>query len=133
MSGPYLMDTHVWLWMNGAPERLGQRVRDVLADARAELLFSAASGWEIAIKSALGRLELPAPPSRYVPQRLADNAIQVLPVTLSHGLGVEALPHHHRDPFDRILVVQAEQEKLTLITADPQFEPYGLSILWAHN
>jgi PIN domain nuclease of toxin-antitoxin system len=133
VTARYLIDTHVWLWMNGAPERLGTSTREVLSDAGTEIYFSAASGWEIAIKTALGKLELPAAPSRYVPQRLADNAIQVLPVTLAQGLGVESLPHHHRDPFDRLLVVQAGQEKLTLITADERFEPYGLSILWAHE
>lgn len=133
MTARYLIDTHVWLWMNGAPERLGSSTRDVLCDSSTEIYFSAASGWEIAIKTALGKLELPAPPSRYVPQRLADNAIQVLPVTLAHGLGVESLPHHHRDPFDRLLVIQAGQEKLTLITADEHFAPYGLYILLAHE
>lgn len=133
MTGRYLLDTHVWLWMNGNPERLGTNTRNVLADAGNELFFSAASGWEIAIKSALGKLVLPASPARYVPQRLAENAIQVLPVSLSHGLGVESLPHHHRDPFDRLLAVQAVQEKLTLITGDDRFEPYGLAILWAHQ
>lgn len=133
MTARYLIDTHAWLWMNGAPERLGSSTREILSDAGTEIYFSAASGWEIAIKAALGKLELPAPPSRYVPQRLADNAIRVLPVTLAHGLGVESLPPHHRDPFDRLLVIQAEQEKLILITADEHFEPYGLSLLWAQE
>lgn len=133
MSRGYLLDTHVWLWMNGAPERLGNRTREVLTDPGNDLFFSAASAWEIGIKHALGKLTLPDAPERYVPRRLTDNAIQVLAVSLTHGLAVASLPAHHRDPFDRLLVAQCHVEGLTLITADPLLAPYGPAMLPARE
>ncbi len=129
MTVRYLLDTHVWLWWNSAPQRLSEAARRVIASGETEILFSAASGWELAIKHALGKLTLPASPARYVPRRIASNGLNVLPVTLSHSLGVADLPHHHRDPFDRLLTVQAMMEGLTLITADRVFRAYGISLL----
>lgn len=131
MSRRYLIDTHIWLWWNSGADQLGEDVRRVIACAGNDIAFSVASGWEIAIKHGLGKLTLPDDPVRYLPKRLASNRMRVLPVVLSHALGVARLPPHHRDPFDRLLVVQAQQEKLTIITADEALSAYDVDLLWS--
>ncbi len=126
-----LLDTHVWLWLQTAPERLTREARELVEDASNDLFLSAASAWEIAIKYALGKLPLPDPPDRYVPSRLALSGTTPLPVEMRHALQVAALPPHHRDPFDRLLIAQAQLEDLVLVTADGQFGPYGIQTLSA--
>lgn len=126
-----LVDTQCWLWMLADPGRLNARARELLSDGRTQLLISAAVAWEISIKHALGKLVLPAPPAEYVPSRMAAQGATALPVQLSHALRAGALPVHHHDPFDRLLVAQAQLEKLTLATADEQLRAYGLDLLWA--
>lgn len=125
-----LLDTHVFLWLQTEPERLGEKLSR-LEDTRNELLFSAASSWEIAIKYALGRLPLPEPPPRYVPERLRAIGAQALPVEHSHALAVAALPPLHRDPFDRLLVAQAQLLDATIFTADPIVARYPARTLLA--
>ncbi|GAC1324793.1 MAG: type II toxin-antitoxin system VapC family toxin [Mycobacteriales bacterium] len=127
----YLLDTHVWLWMVAAPERLRKEVRILLASPASELVLSAASGWEISIKHALGRLSLPESPTTYVPSRLRATAVLPLAIEHRHALAAGQLPPHHRDPFDRLLVAQAQLEGLVLVTADPQLEPYEVRLLMA--
>jgi PIN domain nuclease of toxin-antitoxin system len=127
----FLLDTQVWLWLQSEPERVIPTVRDALADPGNELLLSAASAWEIAIKHGLGKLVLPLPPEQYVPTRMALSDTASLPVSTAHALRVAALPAHHRDPFDRLLVAQVQMERLTLVTADRQLEPYAVDTLWA--
>ncbi len=126
-----LLDTHVWLWMIAERERFGKELTGVLENPTNELLLSAASSWEIAIKHSLGKLKLPAPPAKYVPEQIAKTGVTPLAVEHSHALRVSALPSHHRDPFDRLLVAQAELEGATLLTADRQFAPYRIPIEWA--
>lgn len=126
-----LLDTQVWLWMIAERERFDAETAAVLENSANELLLSAASSWEIAIKHSLGKLTLPAPPARYVPQQIAKTGVTPLLIEHSHALRVADLPAHHRDPFDRLLVAQAELEGVTLLTADRQFEPYGIPIEWA--
>jgi PIN domain nuclease of toxin-antitoxin system len=126
-----LLDTHVWLWMQVAPERLSPATAALLSDTSNEVLLSAASAWEIAIKYALGRLALPVPPSDYVASRMARSGTAGLPVAHRHALHVANLPPHHRDPFDRLLVAQAQLEGLTLVTADEQLDAYDVSKLRA--
>ncbi len=133
MERGFLIDTHVWLWWRSAPERLGRRTLAVMEDAASPLWLSVASVWEIAIKAAIGKLRLPAPWERHVPEALLEDGIQALPVELPHVLALEALPLHHRDPFDRILVAQARTERLTLVTADPSFLPYEVPLLRASS
>jgi PIN domain nuclease of toxin-antitoxin system len=125
----YLVDTHCWLWLQVAPERLGGDIVDRLADPSHELLLSAASAWEIAIKHALGKLELPEPPDKYVPSRMQTSGTAGLPVVPAHALAVASLPLHHRDPFDRLLVAQAQQEGLTLVTADEALQAYDVELI----
>jgi PIN domain nuclease of toxin-antitoxin system len=126
-----LIDTGCWLWSLTDPERLNERARELLADSRQELFLSSASSWEIAIKAALGKLQLPQPPSRFVPARMAAFGIQGLPVEHTHALRVFALPLHHRDPFDRLLIAQAQIEKMAILTADHSFAPYDVKLIWA--
>jgi PIN domain nuclease of toxin-antitoxin system len=124
-----LVDTHVFLWMQTEPERLGS-ARALLEDDGTELLLSAASSWEIAVKWALGKLPLPEPPDRYVPDRMQRTAMTALAVSHHHALTVAELPTHHRDPFDRLLVAQAMSEDLPLITADAALRPYDIDLVW---
>lgn len=126
-----LLDTQVWLWMLATPERIRGRAVDVIDDASNELLLSAASSWEIAIKYAIGRLALPQPPHLYVPSRIRATGVDGLAITHSHALRVAALPRHHQDPFDRLLVAQAQLERLTIITADPAISSYDVTVLAA--
>ena len=120
-----LLDTHAFLWWRGDPARLGAKVRDRIA--KADVVFvSAASAWEAAIKVSLGRLELPDTMEAGV---LASGFEKLL-ITFSHAEHAAALPHHHKDPFDRMLVAQARAEGLTLVTHDRLLEPYEVEILW---
>jgi PIN domain nuclease of toxin-antitoxin system len=125
----FLLDTHVWLWLQSDPERLGSRLLQELADASNEILLSAASSWEIAIKHALGKLALPVAPATYVPDRLRRSGTTPLAVEHAHALRVAELPGHHRDPFDRLLVAQAQLLDARLVTADPLFRPYDVDLV----
>jgi PIN domain nuclease of toxin-antitoxin system len=124
----YLLDTHVFLWMQAQPERIGSTTRALLEDPSIELYLSAASSWEIAIKFHLGKLSVPDDPSVYVPDRMASSGIRGLPIEHAHALAVEDLEPHHRDPFDRLLVAQAQTEGLTLVSSDSTFEAYDVAV-----
>lgn len=123
-----LLDTHCWLWLQAEPERFSPDVLRELGDPSVELLLSAASAWEIAIKYALGKLPLPEPPASYVPSRLARSGTTELFISNSHALHVASLPSHHRDPFDRLLVAQAQLERLVILSADPLLGPYDVEL-----
>jgi PIN domain nuclease of toxin-antitoxin system len=124
-----LLDTHVWLWLQHAPERLGKAL-PLVEDTRNALLLSAASAWEIAIKWRLGKLPLPEPPASYVPSRMASSGVDALPVTHAHALAVAALPPHHTDPFDRLLIAQATAEDARFLTADAAVLAYDVDVIW---
>jgi PIN domain nuclease of toxin-antitoxin system len=125
----YLLDTHVWLWLQTEPERVSDDVRDRLGDGSTQVLLSAASSWEIAIKHALGKLPLPEPPKTYVPSRMRHDSVDGLPVTHTHALHVATLPPHHSDPFDRLLVAQSQLEDVPLVTADPNLARYDVTLV----
>lgn len=127
----YILDTHVWLWMLADPERIRADVLDELRAGRTRLLLSAASSWEIAIKWAAGRLSLPEPPERYVPDRMLRSSVLGLAVSHAHALHVANLPPHHRDPFDRLLVAQAQVEDVPIVTADRAFGSYDVAVVHA--
>src|SRR5215210_4290589 len=114
-----LLDTQCWLWMTLAPERFSAAARALVETRHNTLYLSAASAWEIAIKHALGKLRLPELPVAYVPARVTALGVQPLPIELQHALHVATLPAHHRDPFDRLLIAQAQLEDLPILTADP--------------
>ncbi|HEX3433067.1 MAG TPA: type II toxin-antitoxin system VapC family toxin [Solirubrobacteraceae bacterium] len=123
-----LLDTHVFLWLNTQPERLGDRLT-LLEAASNELLVSAASTWEIAIKYAGGGLALPEPPERFVPTRIRDIGAEPLAIEHVHALAVSRLPNLHRDPFDRMLIAQAGALDATLVTADERIIRYPVRTL----
>jgi PIN domain nuclease of toxin-antitoxin system len=120
-----LLDTHVLLWWLAAEPVLPKSARDVIADPDTVVVVSAATAWEIAIKRAKGRLEAPDD----LGGALRDNAFENLPITVEHALAAGALPWHHADPFDRMLIAQAQLESLTLVTADPHFSAYSVDVL----
>jgi PIN domain nuclease of toxin-antitoxin system len=126
-----LLDTHCWLWYLLAPQRLNPAATEVLREQQNEVYFSTASAWEIVVKVGTGKLSLPAPPTEYIPSRLAELNHQSLPILQNHVLRIEQLPHHHRDPFDRVLVAQAQEEELQLMTADRVLRAYEVPIFWA--
>ncbi len=126
-----LLDTQCWLWMRSAPERLSRRSRDLLAAPDNELLLSAASSWEIALKWALGKLELPSAPGEYVRAAMVQDGVGGLPVQHAHALRVAELPRHHGDPFDRLLIAQAQLESLRFLTADRHLARYDVEIIRA--
>lgn len=124
-----LLDTQVWLWMLAAPDRLSPESRTLLVAADTELLFSAASAWEIAIKHGLGKLQLPESPAECIPRMMVHTSVTPLPIHPRHALHVAQLPGHHRDPFDRLLVAQAQVEQVPIITADRHFHQYDVELL----
>jgi PIN domain nuclease of toxin-antitoxin system len=119
-----LLDTHVFLWLNTEPERLGRSLA-ITRDPENELMLSAASSWEIAIKYGLGKLPLPEPPLQWVANKMMEISADGIAVEHSHALTVSSLPQLHRDPFDRLLVAQARLLNLTLLTADPAVAQYA--------
>jgi PIN domain nuclease of toxin-antitoxin system len=118
-----LLDTQLVLWAAGQPEKLSGEARSLLEAADNELLFSAASIWEITIKNGLGRKDFRVEP-RVLRRGLLDNGYLELPITSQHAVSVDGLPALHRDPFDRLLVAQAQSEGIMLITADAQVAQY---------
>ena len=119
----FLLDTHLLLWAAGEPKRLSKAVRSLLEDADNELLFSAASLWEVAIKSALRRKDFRVE-VRLLRRGLLDNGYSELPIVSDHVVAIESLPPIHKDPFDRVLVAQATVEGITLLTNDPVVAQY---------
>lgn len=126
----YLVDTHAFLHMTSDPNRLSRKAKGVIEDRDSELLLSAASVWEMAIKCSLGKLELAAPLAEFVREQLLATQTSVINVTADHASGVVALPFHHRDPFDRLLVAQASSESIAIISADRVFGRYGINRVW---
>jgi len=119
-----LLDTHLLLWAAGQPERLSPAARTLLEDPLNELLFSAASLWEVAIKRSLGRPDFQVDP-RLLRRGLLDNGYGELPVMSEHAVAVEGLPLIHKDPFDRILIAQSIVEGIALVTTDPLVARYN--------
>jgi PIN domain nuclease of toxin-antitoxin system len=120
----------VWLWSVGPAEKIGEAGLKVLTHGKEDVYLSAASSWEIAIKTKLGKIDLTEPPGRYVPKRLAQQNIRSLAVTQRHALKVYDLPLHHGDPFDRLLIAQAQIEGMVILTSDFAFRQYSVDVLW---
>jgi PIN domain nuclease of toxin-antitoxin system len=121
-----LLDTHAAIWLINDDKRLIASARDALTDGANTVLLSAALVWEVAIKRALGKLEVP---DGFVAS-LLEYAFEPLPITLEHAEAVEHLPHHHGDPFDRMLIAQAQTEGATIVSRDPRFARYGVPVVW---
>ena len=125
-----LLDTHAFLWWITGDERLSGRISQAIADGRNEMFVSAASVWEIAIKGRLGRLSIPGDPGKFIGGQIAENCFRGLPIVAEHALRVWTLPDHHRDPFNRMLVAQAQVEGLALVSRDPQVAQYDIEVVW---
>lgn len=121
-----LLDTHVVLWWTHDSSRLSQTARDLILDRRHTVVLSAVVAWEIAIKRALGKLEVRAG----LVQDLTRDGAAELPITVAHAAESERLPPHHRDPFDRMLIAQARCEGAALISADRELRQYDVSVSW---
>lgn len=133
MNERYLIDSHVWVWHLAAPERIPDPIRKLIRADDSELALSMATLWELAIKASSGRLPLPRPTVAYLLARARDRDIDILAITARHIEIVEALPLHHRDPFDRMLVAQAIADDRTLISADVELQPYPVKLLLARS
>lgn len=125
-----LLDTHAFLWWVADDERLSPRAAALIAEPSNEVLVSAATAWEVVVKSALGRVEVPTPVGRFLTAQIEANAFIPLPIHMRHALGLAALPQIHRDPFDRILVAQAVAEDLTLVSRERVMSGYPVTVEW---
>ena len=123
-----LLDTHCWLWLGLEPKRLGRKTRALLDDPVNETHLSVAGAWEIGIKAARGKLRLPLDATTYVRTRLRLSQTSALPISLDHVLAVAALPEIHRDPFDRIMIAQAQVENMTIVTSDRRIARYNVLV-----
>lgn len=125
-----LLDTHAFIWWVLDAPQLSSECRRILDDGANEVLLSAVSAYELAYKANRGRLTLPESPEIYVRGRLAANGFGALSIELNHALRAASLPMIHSDPFDRILVAQAQLEGLPIITADPAIAQYDVEVIW---
>lgn len=126
-----LLDTHVWLWFSVSPDRLPDLVRTALVDPDNEVWVSVVSVWELAIKTAIGKLALPEPIEQFVATYGYSAGFSLMPIEARHAAAVATLPQLHHDPFDRLLVCQAQAEGHVLVTADGQVSQYSAPTLWA--
>ncbi|MFH2059982.1 MAG: type II toxin-antitoxin system VapC family toxin [Pseudomonadota bacterium] len=125
-----LLDTNAFLWFISGSDRLSSKALDYMVDFDNDLVLSAASLWEIAIKTSLGKLELLSPFDKLIPAQLEKNAIDVLPIELDHISKIINLEFHHRDPFDRLIIAQGITEQIPVITSDAIFIKYPVKVIW---
>ena len=126
----HLLDAHSLIWAVDDPSRLGTNARAVLENPDNELAVSVGTIWELSIKTGIGKLSLSLPYRQWVERALADLGITVSPITLEFTDRQTALPFHHRDPFDRLLVAQCLVETIPIVSADAVFDQYGVTRLW---
>ena len=124
-----LLDTHVLLWWHDQPAHLTETAYNAINDLGNDVFISV-NGWEIQIKAQLGKLTLSKPLRVLLQEEQVTNGFRVLLVTMDRVYALDSFPLHHRDPFDRLLIAQAHQEGLTLVTHDPKFSAYSVSVLW---
>lgn len=125
-----VLDTCTFVWLTSDPTRLSTAVASSLNEPGNELLLSDASVWEICLKWERGKLSLPVPPRHWCEEQALIWKLEALPIARSHLFRVVELPQHHRDPFDRLLVAQALDERLTVVTPDPLIHRYPVATLW---
>jgi PIN domain nuclease of toxin-antitoxin system len=126
-----LLDTHAFLWFIAADAQLNSHARRLIEDPGNQRYLSVASVWEITIKSSLGRLTVPTPPSVLIRDHIWSNAIALLAVMPEHFDLLHSLPYHHKDPFDRLMIAQAMHEGMVLITQDQAFSAYNVQVEWS--
>lgn len=125
-----LLDTHTFIWWDSEPGKLSSNTLALCQDRSNTLLLSVASVWEMQIKSQLGKLKLRSPLREVVESQCKTNDLEILPVDLEHVLALEDLPTPHKDPFDRLLIAQANAENAILLSNDPLFEQYPVTVMW---
>lgn len=125
-----LLDTHTFLWWIADSSKLSKKVYNIIKSTKNELFISAVSGWEIAIKAKLGRLRISGKLELFLSEQFSINAFQILPITISHALHVYSLPNIHRDPFDHMLIAQAQLEDLPILTFDREIAKYKVRVIW---
>ncbi len=125
-----LLDTHTFLWMVSGDSRLGQKANKVFSNKHNDIFLSVVNIWEMTIKVSLGKLELKTGWIDILRRQLIENSIQLLPLEIDHCEVLMGLPFHHRDPFDRMLIAQAINEKMLILTRDPHFKKYPCKTIW---
>lgn len=125
-----LLDTHAFLWWVADRPAIGRRAKAAVENPDNEVWLSVASCWEMAIKVSLGKLRLTQPLDRFIPEQLAANGFELLDVRAKHAIRTATLPFHHRDPFDRLLVAQALEERLAVVSDDSILRKYGIDVMW---
>lgn len=125
-----LLDTCAFIWLVTDDPKLSGLAKEIFLDEGNEILLSAVTGFEIAVKYSLGKLQLAEPPGEFVTNRMNANALTELPVSMSHALALQNMPLHHKDPFDRLLVAQAIVNQIPLLSADQQLSAYAIKRLW---
>jgi PIN domain nuclease of toxin-antitoxin system len=126
----FLFDTHTFLWFHGARAKLSTEVLELCEDPTHTIFLSLVSLWEIQIKHQVGKLELTMPLKDLIEKQQAENDIQFLPIALSHILALDRLPLYHKDPFDRLLIAQAQIENLILLSRDTELKQYLITVVW---
>lgn len=130
MNLKLLLDTHAFIWFAIGATQLSANARALIEDATNEKFVSLASVWEMAIKISLNKMTVSAPLETFVQNQLKINGFKLLPVKLNHAAFVETMPFHHKDPFDRLLIAQAETEQISIVSIDAAFDAYGAARLW---
>ena len=125
-----LIDAHTLLWAVDAPSKLGPSALIILQDPANERFLSMGTVWELAIKIGLGKLTISRPYRPWIEQAITDLGLFILPITVPHADAQANLPHHHRDPFDRLLIAQALVEGMAIVGVDGQFDPCGVIRVW---
>ena len=124
-----LLDTHIFIWWDNDPDQLSAQAKVLCQDPANTLVLSVVSVWEMQIKQQLGKLTLRLPLSELIEDQQKTNGVEILPISLAHVLALEALPPHHKDPFDRLLIAQANAAGIGLLSVDPVFRQYTVKLL----
>jgi len=125
-----LLDTHVFLWLRSEPNKLSPRVLSAYQDSSNRIYLSIVSVWEMQIKHQIGKLRLDMPLKDLIEGQCDANILEILPLRLNHIFGLQNLPLHHKDPFDRLLIVQSQAESIRLVSSDSMFSLYGVTLFW---
>ncbi len=125
-----LLDTHVFLWLRSEPQRVSSRVLSAYQEPSNRIYLSIVSIWEMQIKHQIGKLRLDMPLKDIIEGQCDANTLEIMPLRLNHIFGLQNLPPHHKDPFDRLLIVQSRAESVSLVSSDRMFRQYGVTLFW---
>jgi len=125
-----LLDSHVFLWLRSEPHRLSYRALSAYQKPSNRIYLSIVSVWEIQIKHQIGKLRLDMPLKELIERQCAANTLEIMPIRLNHIFELQNLPLHHKDPFDRLLIVQFRAENVSLVSSDSMFSMYDITLFW---